>query len=392
MAMKSVQELYDLAKTEIQNQDPTLTDWHDGSLLDIMAGVLATMISEVQRVAFEQFAKTFVETANGPEITGGSDDLERLLVDHFGEDFRRPEPTPAQGVVQFSRPTDDAGDCVIPAGTIVKTVVNAAGTSQRFATETEVTMTDLDINASVTAVVNGVAGNVEEDEVTVIESTLTDTTIVVNNAAAFAGGTAEATDSEYREFARDLLISLSGATMAAIEAKARTVAGVEQAVGTEVLQTVIEWDESVGDPIGDPFRISRNKLYVADANGTASAPLIDSVEEAIEMVRAAGVRVNVLAASAVTQNIVVSLSLNAGGPNYAELSVDAQPILDDIEDYVQNLPVGTDLVRATMKTAILAIWGPSGSGDLDDLTVVTPVGDVAVDPYEKVIPGTVGTV
>ncbi len=148
----------------------------------------------------------------------------------------------------------------------------------------------------------------------------------------------------------------------------------------------------MGDPIGDPFRISRNKLYVADANGTASAPLIDSVEEAIEMVRAAGVRVNVLAASAVTQNIVVSLSLNAGGPNYAELSVDAQPILDDIEDYVQNLPVGTDLVRATMKTAILAIWGPSGSGDLDDLTVVTPVGDVAVDPYEKVIPGTVGTV
>ncbi len=390
--LKSVSELYELAKNEVQGQDPTLTDWNPGSILDILTGVLATIAGEVQRTNLNAFAKTFIETADGPEFTGGIDDLENLLVDHFGDEFARPEASFATAVANFTRDNDDAGDCIIPVGTIVKTALNSSGVAQRYATESTVTMTGTEVNAIINAVVAGTAGNVADGAISIIESTLTDTSIEVTNADAASGGAAVDTDAEYREFARNLFVSIRGQTRAAIEAKAKTVPGVEMATAVEFVQTVIEYDESSEESVGDPFKIARNKLYIADADGTGNDALVALVDTAIDGIRALGVRVEVIAAVALEQDISLNLTLDSGGDHYAALSVDAQPILDDAIVFIQQLAIGSDLVRADLVSYLLALWGPAGSGDLTTLTVAVPTGDVSVEPNEKMIPDTVVTV
>lgn len=388
--MRTQQELLDLFIAELQNQNPDLTDTEIGSIIDVLGGALSTAVYEIQQLTIDEFRKTFFDTANGPEITGSSDDLERLAVDHFGDEFARPEAVKASGVVTFSRPTSGAGNVSILAGTVVKTPANAAGTSERFEVESDVLLTGLTVNASVRALVAGPSGNVQANKVTQIETALTDPSVVVNNAASFAGGEAEQNDADYRETIRTLLQSLKGGTLEAIQAKALTVGGIEFAKAIEFLQYVKEWDVGGGVPIGDYFALPRVKLYVADANGVASAPLVASVQTAVDSVRAAGVRVEVLAAIALSQNWQASITLNPSGPNFSTLSVDPQMIVDEMVKYLQDLPIGTGFNRGTAKNYIMGLFGPSGTDDLTNFTTNTPSGDVTAAANQKIIPGTVG--
>ena len=390
--IKSQQQLYDEFITELQNQAPSLTDTHDGSQIDVIAGVVSFALSEISRLTIDEFRKTFFDTANGPEVTGGPDDLETLAVDHFGSNFTRPAASSSTGVVTFSRPDSDDGDCIIPAGTVVKTQPNADGEAQRFETETEVTMTGLSINATVNAIVPGTDGNVADDTVVVIEDALTDSSIEVTNGLSFIGGAEEETDVQYRETIRNRLVALTGATLGAIEGAALEVAGIETATAIENEMVVIEYDIATSSPVDGVgyFRIPNVILYIADANGTADAELIAAVKAAIAPVRAAGVRVDVQAATALVFNWTGSIVLNPAGPNYAELSIDAQAIIDSMIDYLADMAIGDDFIRTTANAAIFAIWGPSGTDDLVSFTTSTPSGDVAVDNAEKIIPGTVG--
>ncbi len=388
----SQQDLYDLYKNEIQSRNPSLTDFEEGSKLDSIGGGLSVAGAEIVKSIVDLFAKTYFATANGPEVTQGPDDLELLAVDHFGDAFARPAASSAIGNVTFSRPTIAAGNVVIPAGTIVKTEKDANGESQRYATEALVTMTGLSIGASVTAVVAGAEGNALANKVTVIESALTDPSVVVTNPLAFSGGAAVATDADYREFIRRKIETLRGATKAAIEAAALNVAGIETATAIESLQFVIEWDVGNSLPIGDYFTIPRVKLYIADVNGTASQALIDAVKEAVYLVRAFGVRIDVLAATPLSVNWSAAIILNPGGPNFATLSVDATPIVETMEQYIRDIPIGTGFDKGLAKLAIMAIWGPTGTNDLTDMSTTVPVGNISATPTQKLLPGTVQVV
>lgn len=388
--MRTQQELLELFVTELQNQNPDLTDTEIGSIIDVLGGALSTAVYEIQQLTIDEFRKTFFDTANGPEVTGSTDDLEILAVDHFGDDFKRPEAVKSTGVVAFSRPNADAGNVSILAGTVVKTPANAAGTSERFETESDVTLTGLSINASVVALVAGPSGNVQANKVTQIETSLTDPSVVVTNAAPFAGGEAEQNDADYRETIRTLLQSLKGGTLEAIQAKALTVGGVEFAKAIEFLQYVKEWDIGGGIPVGDYFALPRVKLYVADANGIASLGLVQSVQTAVDTVRAAGVRVEVLAAIALSQNWQGSITLNPSGPNFPVLSVDPQMIIDEMVKYIQDLPIGSGFNRAAAKNYIMGLFGPSGTDDLTNFSTSTPSGDVTATANQKLIPGTIG--
>lgn len=385
----SQQELYELFKNEVQSRDPSLTDFEEGSILDSAGGGISVAGAEIVKSIIDLFAKTYFATANGPEVTGGSDDLELLAKDHFGDSFARPKASPAIGIVTFSRPTTGAGNVVIPAGTIVKTEKDANGEAQRFATDALVTMTGLSISAAVTAVEPGAEGNVNPATVVVIESALTDTSVVVTNALGFAGGEAIASDADYREFIRNKIETLRGATKAAIEASANNVPGVETATAIESLEVVIGWDIGGSITVGDYFTIPRVRLYIADVNGTANQALIDAVSEAVTLVRACGVRIDVIGASPLLLDWAASVVFNPGGPNFATLSVDATPIVDTMEQYVRDLPIGTGFDKGLAKLAIMGIWGPSGTNDLTDFNTSIPVGNVSATATQKLLPDTV---
>ncbi len=385
----SQDELFTLFQNEVQNRQPNLNDFRPGSNLDAIGGGTSVVGQEMVSLVVKQFAKTFVETSNGPAITGGPDDLQSLLTDHFGESFERPGATKSTTTVDFSRPNTDAGDVTILQGTFVKTEKAADGTEQRFATLSEVVMTGTAISASVEAVIGGAAGNVLSGTISVIETALTDATVVVTNPLAAVGGDDDFDDSEYREFARNQIEVIRGATKAAVEAAANNVPGVETATVIEDLQTVIEFDIGSSSTVGDFFFIPRARLFIADINGTASQALIDAVIAAVFTVRACGVEKIVLAAVALAIDWKASITLNPSGPNFAEFSTDTTRIEETMVQYIQDLPIGTGFDRGLARLAILAIWGPTGTDDLTDFLTNEPVGDIATSTTQKLIPGTV---
>jgi uncharacterized phage protein gp47/JayE len=235
----------------------------------------------------------------------------------------------------------------------------------------------------------GPDGNVLAGTVNQIETTLTDPTVTVNNTAEFAGGEDEEDDSEYRETIRNLIQSLQGATADAIRAKALTVPGVEQATCIETLMAVKEWDIGGGVTVGDYFKLPSAKLYIADANGVASPTLISDVQTEIDKVRAAGVRVQVISAVAVSINWTAAITLNPAGPNYSTLSSDTTMIVDEMTKYVQDLAIGSDFDRGLARLYIMAKYGPSGTNDLTDFNTSIPSGTISISENEKAIPGTI---
>lgn len=395
--VKTQQELYQLFLDVLQDLAPDLDDVNDGSTNDTLAGVFSLAATELTRLTIDRFNKTFFSLAGGPDETGGPDDLQTLAVDHFGDDFARPQAVQAVDTVTFSRPTNAAGEIVIPAGTIVKTVVDANGEAQRYSTDSDVTLTntasgtDLTGSANVTAVVAGAAGSATAGTITVIETSLLDTTITVTNAGNSTGSDAQDTPT-YLQTIRNLIAALAGATKAAIEAKSKTVTGVVTATAIERAKTVIEWNVATASPIGTAFRIPVPYLYVADSTGTATAALLQLVRDAIETVRACGILINVSAASAVSVNWTASFTLNPSGPNYTTLVNDATMIKQAMTDYINALPVGTSFVRATANAAMLALYGAAGTDDLTVFTTSIPVGDVAASATTKLIAGTIGVV
>jgi hypothetical protein len=382
--VKSIEELIQLYFQELQNQNPDLSDTTEGSIIDQLAGVTALAVDEANKLTIQKFAATNFLTAEGQ-------DLENLAVDHFGSAFARPGAVKATGSVTFGRPNTSAGTVVIPAGTIVRTQTTATGSSIQFETTAEVTMTGVSIGASIRALVEGTGGNVLANKIVVIESTLTDPTIVVNNPNPTSGGSAEETDAEYRETILQLLTSLSGATKEAVEEAAKSVAGIETAVLVETYNKVSEISPT-GSLIGDPFYTTKSSLYVGDVNGNASSAQIAEVRTAIDPVRAAGVQITILSGATEPMDWIASISLNPSGPNFSELASDPQRIIESMTNYVNSLLPGDDFVVASANAAIMTIWGPSGSNDLISFTTSTPSGNIVTAVNQKLLANTVDIV
>ena len=379
--IKTANELYDILRDEIQAVAPDYIDFSEGSMLDIITGAVSLMGNELGSKIVESFSKTFFNLAEG-------EDLDFLVVDHFGESFKRPDASPATGAVTFVRPNINKGNVTINAGTVVKTKKNATGQEVRFVTNNTVIMTGLTITVQVTAVIPGSSGKVEADKITVIESTLSDTSITVSNAAATSGGTDRMTDAEYREYSKARLLSLSGATEAAVIAACKSVSGVALAKILTEEVPVIEFDIATSQPKEGAlfFRIPRSRIYVCDYAGNSSQGLIDAVRTAITPVKAAGVRFDIFGAFPLGFTWKASLELNPAGPYYEELSVDVQKIRDSMRGYIDSvLDIGQGFNKATADAYILSIWGPGGTGDINTFETEVPTGNVGINANQKLI-------
>lgn len=393
----SSSENYEIFKNEVQANSPheELSDFSEGSMLDVIAGAISAGQNEIAELVISEFMKTFFDTASGPTEEDSTDYLEKLAIDHFGESFARPNATESTGEVNFSRLSTDAGDCIIPIDTIVKTVKDANGVEVRFKTTEAKTLTGLTVNAPVKAMVAGSSGKVAIGKITVLESSLTDPTVKVTNAAAMAGGEDAPDDAEYRENIKSLILSLAGATEAAVKGKAEAVPGVAFCDLVIINMPVIEYDlDTMAPKAGEKFfRIPYPVIYIADEDGNSSQALVDAVKTAILTTRACGVKIEVKGAVPVIVHWTGSYALNPAGPNYAELSADSTKIKDSMSEYINKvLAIGDDFIRASANAYILSIWGPSGTNDLTTFSSSVPVGDVAVASNQKTVAGTISIV
>jgi hypothetical protein len=400
---KSQADLKALWIQTLQDYAPQLTDTLTGSQIDILSGVASIYGTELQRYNVVQFNKTFFDLANGPAITGGPDDLQTLAVDHFGDQFERPNAIAAVDTATFSRATAAAGLITINSGTIIKTQPDSNGNTQRYSTNSTVVLAasgggSLSVAVAITAVVAGSAGDATAGAINVIESTLLDSTIVVTNTGNATGEDAQ-DDPTYRETIRNLIVALRAATQAAIEAAALSVAGIVIATAIEVESPVVFWNPATNAPLNmavagiyEYFLLPFVTLYIADSGGSASGALIAEVQAAINPVRAFGVNITTTGGTAVTVNWSAEITLNPEGPNFALLSEDTSEIEASMSNYIATLGANASFIRASGNAAILAIWGAAGTNDLTAFTTTVPTGDVSISSNQFAIPGTVETV
>jgi hypothetical protein len=390
MALRSKQEFYALYKATVQGADTDhdkLSDWSEGSLNDMYAAAAATIAAELVSTIVSEFARTFIANAEGAE-------KDELIVDHFGESFERVGEQKAIGIAKFTR-TSSVAALTIPKNTVVQTLPPVGGSEQSFLTVADVTF-EIGVTVvyvAIEAQLAGPQGNVDSGEISVISPSISGVT--VTNDAATSGGAAEQTDAEYQDYTGHLISALRGPTAPGIQAKLKTISGIEKATVHEKFQAVKNWNIASSTAEGSPYTIVVAKAYIADANGTANSALIEKAEAAVIEERAAGVNILIEAASAQSMNWAASFTLNASGPNFAALSLDASPILDTMREYINNLGIGDDFVRANANAHVLSKWGPTGGGGSNDITVFstsTPSGDVATGTNVKLIAGTMSRV
>jgi len=392
LLIKTMQEFVDDFINELQNRQPLLTDTSEGSVVDSFAGATAYLAGEAVVIAQQLFEKTFFSTANGPEVTGGPDDLQTLAIDHFGPAFARLPAQQATGGVVFSRPNALAGDVTILAGTVVKTAKDANGVEHRFETVENRTLTGLSVAANVQAVLAGAAGNLAPSLPLVIETPLTDTSVVATTSSSvfFTGGTEAQSDADYRAYIIQQLGNRRLTVKESIEAAALDVPGITTVRAVEVYMPVIEYDIATSLPkVGASFfRIPRAYVYIADITGTATGGQVAQALANIESVRAYGVAIGVIAATPLVLNWSLTVVLNPLGPNYPAFSAaDFSLIEDTMEFYLHGLPIGEGFDKILATDAVLAIWGPLGTGDLVSAVTTIPGADVAGVFNQKIVPG-----
>jgi uncharacterized phage protein gp47/JayE len=327
--------LYDLGKAAALLRTSKLNQksFSPGYMMDLIAGLSATLGEEAARIATELHLRAFFGTAAGS-------DLDTLALDHFG--LTRQGGNASIGLVRFSRPTAGYGNVLIEAGTVVAT---SDGT--RFVTTSESLLTGTQIDADIRAETTGEGGNVDASTITVLVTGLGDTTITVTNPEQTSGGLAAETDAAFRQRIIDWFQTLRRGTPLALAIGAKTVAGVVTA----------EVDESAYPPT----------VYIADVTGSANPTLEAAVDDELPNWRAAGIQVNVVGATVVYQDITLALTFEAG----YDTSAARELVREAVAAAVNTLSIGETLYRSSI---VAAARGVSG---VLDCVVSNPAGDVA---------------
>jgi uncharacterized phage protein gp47/JayE len=337
-------ELYDVGKTEVMSRDPSLSDWREGSNLDAVTGGGAMLADEVIRVIIAAFGEQFVDVATGSA-------LDALALDRFG--LTRLPATAAVGVLRFTRGSG-VGAIAIPAGTQVSGTVNGVTVTVETDADAVIDALDAYVDVQATCTETGTGGNVDEDVLdTILDSIVDDPTATVTNPDRFAGGDVEENDTEFRDRIRRYFTTLRKGTVAALEAGARTVAGVQFA-------TV---DESFIAPEDGGYVA----IYIGDPDGTGNSTLADAVAVEIENWRAAGIEVQVLPAAREEIDLEIAVVHAA--------DVDAEDLTNAIRAavfaYTDALAPNETLRISAVIAAVHAV-----STDVISVTVSEPTSDM----------------
>ena len=354
MATPSFDDIYNLGKAEMILRRPELVV-NEGDVTDFLLAAAAAMADKNLQFAAELFRKTFVDTADGADLT-------TLADDHFS--IVRKAGTAALVPVTFTRATSATAG-TIPAGTEVATGQDASGNDVRFTTVADLPFiigeTIKSVNANCTK--TGPQGNVKQGTITRILVSLFDTFSVANNSVA-AGGNEEESDEELRERIRNRPNTFRRGTLSALEFGALQVVSVRIAVATENLLSGLV------------------RVYVSDENGSSNLQMVSDVIIELENWRAAGINVNVTGGKIKTQNVTVVLTIDtASGSSVGILT---QPVIDAITERVNQLRIGETLYLSLICQAVMNV-----DKSILSVSVTTPTANVVPLPEELIRVGTV---
>lgn len=327
MAEPSWQDLYDVGKAMLQSRRPTLVV-EEGDVSDAILAGAASMAMAVIAYANAKFRRCFLDGATGSDLTA--------LAHDRGVD--RDLGSKSVGTITLSRPSAAAGGGTLSAGFTVATTPDDNGDFASFTIDEDAVFGALDLTVDVTATctIVGKDGNVAADTIDRMlgldGSPAFDTTIVVTNAALFAGGVEEESDEDLRDRVRGFFLTQARGTIDAIIFGAKEVDGVERVTVSVDGAGVVT-------------------VYVADADGNSSTALVALVSAELEDWRAAGDVVYVTGGVIVEQEFDISLTVRTG--------VDINALVDRVRQAVISrvgrLNPGETLYRDMVSAAVRAV-------------------------------------
>ena len=317
-----------------------------GSDINLIGGGASVMGEEVVRALGRSTSDLTLDGASGLA-------LDRYVADRYSPYIARKSAAPARAQLQFTRTSAAAGAVTQTLGDIMRT-----GGGVRFSMLADAAFGALSlgpVTVNSQAVEAGTAGNVAANTIVSFVTARVDTTLLVTNPEAAAGGDFTESDENLRARARAFYAQARRGTLGAIEFGALTVPGVRQALAEEVLN-------SRGWPNGYIY------LFIADANGQSNTVLNTEVLAALDEYRAGGAIVNVFGAVPTYQAIQYLLRYQSGTDTAAAFdAVRAATVAQ-----VNALAPG-----ATLERSLLFATARSVSGVIvEDDAVVAPTGDI----------------
>lgn len=315
----------------------------EGSDINLMVNVAALMGEEIGAKLAYLMQGTFADTARGEQ-------LDRLAYDRYG--LTRQSATPSRTAIKFTRGVGLAG--TIAAGTRMQT-----STGLQFSLDSEFAVPAGAFSAYgyATCTTSGLATNTGASTINIFVDAPFDPTITIDNYLEPATGGADAeTDTAFRGRINGFFPTLRRGTLGAIQYGALQVPGVAVATAAELLNPT------------SGFPAAYVQLIVGDANGLASAPIVQAVRDELVNWRAAGIPVEVL--GGIARNVPVTWNNLA-----VQLGFDQSTVISQVRAVTsavaQYLAPGQTLYRSTLIAAAKTIPGLI----LGDSALASPLTD-----------------
>lgn len=324
----------------VQAQANPLLVFSTGSLNLAFVESNSALVLWLQAIITNLLAITRASTSDGS-------DLNTWMADF---NFPRLDPKAATGTVTFSRFTPNQ-QAVVPIGALVETV-NA---QQTFSVTLDTSNPNYNANYNgyvllpgasnidvpVQATVAGSAGNVAASTITLIAQPINGVD-TVNNALAFVNGADAESDDDYRARFIDYINSLSKATLLAVES---AIESVQENLNYDVTEN----ESFIGnEDLGFFYSV------IDDGTGSPSSELINSVRNAIDVVRPLTSSFDVYPPIVITANIAAVITLSDG--------YDSGDVISSVETALTSYINGLNIGQALPYTRLAEVIYDSSDG------------------------------
>jgi len=333
VTLPNFEQLYQIAKTEVESRDSKLTDYHEGSVLDAHLGGSSSIGMELVYQLSRILKIFFIHTAT-------DEDLDDRLKDY--NIFRKPALA-ASGTLTLTRLTS-TGPRLISKNTTFR--CSSDNTEFYNPTDALFTTGQTEITVNVVAKLTGASGNVLSNTIDTIIPTATETINITH--PVFSNGFDGETDDQLRNRFYLELSNMARATAPALVTGALRHVNVSNAAIQKV-------------------HSGYTKLFIDTGGGTPSPELLAEIQTDIDVNwRAAGEQVEVLAAQTQTVDIGGTLTLE---DSYLEAEVFLN-VSNAIQAFLITKEMGASLYRAELIAVVMGVNG------VKNVVLTTPVADV----------------
>lgn len=301
-------------------------------------------------------------------------------------EFDRLAATAASGAVRFSVASPAVAQIPIPIGTAVR----QPGKSITYSTQADavIDIGDTYVDVIVACSVTGSQGNTGADTLTEMVVSVPGVNTVTNQSPLVNGHDVE-TDDERRTRFREYIRALARGTIWSV------IYGAKQARLTDASGNITEYvaSASLVEPwLTDTAQpVALVKLYVHNGGSATSPSLVAEAKKIVDGYyladgtpvpgwKAAGVRVDVLAATDVPVNVTGTVTVQSGYLSSAVLA----NATSAVQAYIQGLPAGTKV----LKSELVSIVKRDVAG-VANVVLTAPASDVTITGAQKAISGTI---